>query len=162
MKCRLKSRSASHGVCPMPVAPVRTFCPTKASQMSPNIPIRGRSRAAGLRGWFSRNSSTSCFIISGSSSIASEVTSLETCMGHILDFEPPKKNFVGCAIKSRCDAASHSKALRPNRLEVPIPFREAFGVRARPRVPSGSSKRSTEATCYCEINRGPKSSRPKS
>ena len=85
MKCRLKSSSAPRGVCPNPLVPVRTFVPIKASQISPTIPILGRKRAAGLRGWFSRNSSTSCFIAAGSSSIASEVTSIETCGAHILD-----------------------------------------------------------------------------
>ena len=87
MKCRLKSSSAARGVCPSPLAPVRSFGPIKASQISPTIPIRGRSRAAGLRGWFSRKSSTSSFIKAGSSSMASEVTSIETCVVRILDAE---------------------------------------------------------------------------
>lgn len=90
MKCRLKSSSAPRGVCPSPLAPVRTFDPIKASQMSPTIPILGRSRAAGLRGWFSRKFSTSSFIAAGSSSIASEVTSIETCVARIVDLKSRK------------------------------------------------------------------------
>jgi hypothetical protein len=161
MKCRLKSRSASHGVCPMPVAPVRSFCPIKASQMSPNIPIRGRRRAAGLRGWFSRNSSTSCFIISGSSSIASEVTSLETCMGHILAFEPAKRISLLC---NESDAVKHRtpKALRAKSIGSTDSISRSFWSARRVPRHFGSSKRLPEANCYCEINRGPKSSRPKS
>jgi hypothetical protein len=75
MKCRLKSLSASRGVSPSPLAPLRTSGPIKASQMSPTIPILGRKRAAGLSGWFSRKSSTSSLTTAGSSSIASETTS---------------------------------------------------------------------------------------
>src|SRR5437867_12574245 len=74
MKCLLKSSSASRGICPNPLAPSRSSGPMKASQTSSAMPIFGRSRAAGLRGWLSRYSSMSSFIAEGSSSIASEVT----------------------------------------------------------------------------------------
>ncbi len=90
MKLRLKSSSASRGVFPSPLAPRRTSRPIKASQMSPAIPILGRSRAAGLAGLFARYSSTSSFITVGSSSIASEVTSKKTCMSCNLDLKTPK------------------------------------------------------------------------
>ena len=91
MKLRLKSSSASRGVFPSPLAPRRTSRPIKASQMSsPAIPILGRSRAAALVGLFARYSSTSSFITGGSSSIASEVTSKETCMSCNLDLKTPK------------------------------------------------------------------------
>jgi hypothetical protein len=56
----------------------------KASQMSPTIPILGRKRAAGLPGWFPRNSSMSCFIKGGSSSIASEVITQGNVCGQLL------------------------------------------------------------------------------
>jgi hypothetical protein len=73
MKCRLKSSSAPRGVWPSPLASHRSFGPIKASQMSSNIPIRGRSRAAGLRGCVSRKSSTSSLMMGGSSSMGIEV-----------------------------------------------------------------------------------------
>jgi hypothetical protein len=55
--------------------------------MSSTNPIRGRSRAAGLRGCVSRKSSTSSLIMGGSSSMGSEVIIYETCMDRILDAE---------------------------------------------------------------------------
>jgi hypothetical protein len=85
MKCRLKSSNAPRGVDPSPLAPVRSFDPIKASQMSSTNPIRGRSRAAGLSGCVSRKSSTSSLMRGGSSSIGNEVITYETCMDRILD-----------------------------------------------------------------------------
>jgi hypothetical protein len=75
MNLRLKSSSASRGVPPKPAAPSRKLGPMNASQRSPVIPIFGRKRAAGLRGWVCKKSSTSPFMISGSSSIFNAVTS---------------------------------------------------------------------------------------
>jgi len=39
----------------------------------------------------------------------------------------------------RCEDASHSKALRAKRDKPKNPFREALGVRTRPRVAFGSA-----------------------
>jgi hypothetical protein len=98
MKWRLKSLRASRGVSPSPLAPRRTSGPMKANQISPIIPILGRKRAAGLRGWFSRKSSTSSFTTGGSSSISSEVTLRETGVRRALDLEDPKR-VVGRALR---------------------------------------------------------------
>src|ERR1041385_7997872 len=94
MKCRLKSSNAPRGVWPNPLVPVRSFGPIKASHRSPTIPILGRKRAAGLRGWLSRKFSTSSFINAGRSSIASEVTSIETCVDSVLDLRPRKQTLT--------------------------------------------------------------------
>jgi hypothetical protein len=117
IKCRLKSSSAWSGVGPKPLAPGRNFVPIKASQRSPTIPILGRNRAAGLRGWCSRNSSISCFIAVGSSSIASEVTLIKTALMHSLDFKSSAKN-PQCIIRAtrghapHCESQTHRNCFR--------------------------------------------------
>src|SRR5262249_6798264 len=58
-----------------------------ASQISPTVAIRGRRRPAGLRAWRSEESSTSSHITAGSSPIAREVPSIETCDDGIVQAE---------------------------------------------------------------------------
>jgi hypothetical protein len=163
MKCRLKSFSASRGVCPSPLAPVRSFGPIKASQMSPTIPILGRSRAAGLPGWLSRNSSTSSFIAVGSSSIASEVTFKETCKARILDLRL-RKEFTGTLGESGARTRAHSKSLRKMERRYSHGFRtNCFRSAMRPLIALGAASDHRKETCHhCGINPGPKSWQRKS
>jgi len=134
MKCRLKSSNASRGVDPSPLAPVRTFDPIKASQMSSTNPIRGRSRAAGLSGCVSRKSSTSSLMRGGSSWIGNEVITWETCIDRILDLGAPKE-FTHNTVK----------AMRG---------RIAWGRDTALRRPDGAARRPYQYDCV--INRGPR------
>jgi hypothetical protein len=115
MKCRLKSSSAPRGVDPSPLAPVRSFGPIKASQMSSTNPIRGRSRAAGLRGCVFRKSSTSSLIMGGSSSMGNEVISYETRVHCILDFKSRKNPSERSADKTAFHRAERTGAQRDRR-----------------------------------------------
>ncbi len=107
IKCRLKSSSAWSGVGPTPLDPGRRFDPIKASQRSPTIPILGRNRAAGLRGWCSRNSSTSSFMAAGSSSIASDVTLLKRLQAALWTSNSAKNpREMRCVLASLCETGS--------------------------------------------------------